>query len=109
MANIEKYEGYPITFEKKNEKMMVNATQMGKAFGHGKEPNYWLKTQAAKDFNNALSKARNLASSDLQQVTYGDGKEPTIGSKPKQLRTSSQSFQNQEILIRLICNKLCFR
>ena len=73
MVNIEKYEGYPITFEKKNGKMMVNATQMAKAFGHGKEPKYWLATQAAKDFINALSEARNLALADLQQVTYGDG------------------------------------
>lgn len=52
---------------------MVNATQMAKAFGHGKEPKYWLATQASKDFINALSEARILASSDLQQVTYGDG------------------------------------
>lgn len=73
MANIETYEGFPITFEKKNGKMMVNATQMAKPFRHGKEPKYWLATQAAKDFINALSKARNLASPDLQQVTYGDG------------------------------------
>ena len=67
MSNIEMYEGYPITFEKKNGKMMVNATQMAKAFGHGKEPKYWLATQASKDFINALSEARNLDSSDLQQ------------------------------------------
>ena len=73
MANIKMYEGFPITFEKKNGKMMVNATQMAKAFGHGKEPNYWLKTQAGKDFINAMTESRNLDSSDLQQVTYGDG------------------------------------
>lgn len=72
MANIiEMYEGFPITFQNKNGKMMVNATQMGKAFGHGKEPNYWLATQASKDFINALSMARNLAFTDLQQVTVG--------------------------------------
>lgn len=73
MANIEKYEGFPITFENKDGKMMVNATQMAKPFGHGKEPKYWLATQASKDFINAMTEARNLASSDLQQVTYGDG------------------------------------
>ena len=71
MGNIEMYEGFPITFENKNGKMKVNATQMAKPFGHGKEPKYWLKTQAAKDFINALSKARNLDLADLQQVTYG--------------------------------------
>ena len=73
MANIQKYEGYPITFEKKNGKMMVNATQMAKPFGHSKEPKHWLKTQAAKDFINTMTEVRNLTSSDLQQVTYGDG------------------------------------
>ena len=73
MSNIELYEGFPITFQNKNGKMMVNATQMAKVFGHGKEPKYWLATQAAKDFINALSEAIFLASSDLQQVTYGDG------------------------------------
>ena len=72
MANIiEKYEGFPITFENKNGKMMVNATQMAKPFGHGKEPNYWLKTQAAKDFIDALSKVRNLDAADLQRVVNG--------------------------------------
>lgn len=71
MANIETYEGFPITFENKDGKMMVNATQMAKPFGHGKEPKYWLATQAAKDFIDALSKARNLAFTDLQQVTVG--------------------------------------
>lgn len=72
MANIiEKYEGYPITFENKDEKMMVNATQMAKAFGHGKEPNYWLKTQAAKDFIEALIASRNLDAADLQRVVNG--------------------------------------
>lgn len=65
------YEGYPITFEKKNGKMMVNATQMAKAFGHGKEPNYWLKTQASKDFITVLSKSRFLDFTDLQQVVAG--------------------------------------
>ena len=62
---------FPITFEKKNGKLMVNATQMAKPFGHGKEPKYWLKTQTAKDFIDALSKARNLAFTDLQRVTVG--------------------------------------
>lgn len=69
MANIEKYEGYPITFEKKDGKMMVNATQMGKPFG--KQPKDWLKTQSAKDFINALSKVKKILFADLQQVTVG--------------------------------------
>ena len=67
MANIELYEGYPITFENKNGKMMVNATQMGKAFG--KQPKDWLRTQASKDFIEALSKVKKCLFTDLQQVT----------------------------------------
>ena len=77
MCNIEKYEGYPIAFENKNGKMMVNATQMAKPFGHGKEPNYWLKTQAAKDFIDALIASRNLDAADLQQVVLIENNKPT--------------------------------
>ena len=32
-----------------------------------------LRTQSTQEFISSLSEARNLASSDLQQVTYGDG------------------------------------
>lgn len=69
MANIETYEGFPITFENKDGKMMVNATQMGKAFG--KQPKDWLKTQSAKDFIDALLKVKKILFTDLQQVTVG--------------------------------------
>ena len=88
MANIEKYEGFPITFEKKDGKMMVNATQMGKAFG--KKPSDWLRTQASKDFIEALSKVKKCAFTDLQQVVAGA---PETGSEPKLQRTSSKPCQ----------------
>ena len=71
MANIEKYEGYPIAFENKDGKMMVNATQMGKAFG--KQPKDWLKTQSAQEFISSLSEVKKILPSDLQQVVNGDG------------------------------------
>ena len=70
MANIiEKYEGFPITFENKDGKMMVNATQMGKAFG--KKPSDWLKTQSAQEFISSLSKVKKITLADLQQVVRG--------------------------------------
>ena len=51
MANIiEKYEGFSIAFEKK---MMVNATQMGKAFG--KKPSDWLRTEQANRIIDVVS------------------------------------------------------
>ena len=64
------YEGANITFAKKDGVVMVNATQMAKSFG--KRPVAWLTNQAAKDFIESLSEVRNLTSSDLVRVTYGN-------------------------------------
>ena len=66
MSNIETYEGYPITFEKKDGKMMVNATQMAKPFG--KQPKDWLKYEQASRIISCVSARRNILPSDLQQV-----------------------------------------
>ena len=44
---------------------------MDKAFG--KKPSDWLKTQSAQEFVSSLSEVKKINSSDLQQVTYGDG------------------------------------
>ena len=65
------YEGYPIAFEKKNGKMMVNATQMGKAFG--KQPKDWLKNEQASRIIGCVSARRNILPSDLVMVINGDG------------------------------------
>ena len=69
MANIEKYEGYPITFENKDGKMMVNATQMGKAFG--KKPSNWLRTEQANGIINAVSASQKCEPTDLVVVING--------------------------------------
>ena len=71
MINIQKYEGYPITFEKKDGKMMVNATQMAKAFG--KQPKDWLKYEQASRIISCVSARRNILPSDLVMVINGDG------------------------------------
>lgn len=48
---------------------MVNATQMGKAFG--KQPKDWLKkNEQASRIISCVSARRNLLPSDLQQVVY---------------------------------------
>lgn len=69
MNTVLTYEGAPITFENKDGKMMVNATQMAKPFG--KQPKDWLKTQSSKDFIETLSKVKKILFADLQKVTAG--------------------------------------
>ena len=69
MANIQLYEGYPITFEKKNGKMMVNATQMAKAFG--KKPSDWLRTEQANRIIDAVSASQKCEPTDLVVVING--------------------------------------
>ena len=69
MANIEMYEGFPITFENKNGKMMINATQMAKAFG--KKPSDWLRTEQANKIIKAVSASQKYEPSDLVVVVNG--------------------------------------
>lgn len=66
-----KYEGNNITFLTGNG-IKVNATQMAKPFGKHKRPGSWLQTQSAKDFMDALSDAKNIASADLIDVRKGN-------------------------------------
>lgn len=63
------YEGSNITFSQ-GENVMVNATQMAKPFG--KRAKEWLNTQQSKEFLQVLSEGRNLPSTELVQVTYGN-------------------------------------
>lgn len=62
------YEGSSVTFFK-GENVMVNATQMAKAFN--KQAIDWLKTQSAKDFVATYSELKNISSADLVRVTKG--------------------------------------
>ena len=71
MSNIETYEGYPITFENKDGKMMVNATQMAKAFG--KKPSNWLVTEQAERIIKAVSGASRIPEALLVTVENGNG------------------------------------
>lgn len=49
-------EQFPITFELKDGTLMVNATQMGKAFGELKKPVYFLRSKGTRGFINELKK-----------------------------------------------------
>ena len=64
------YQGNEITFQNSGN-VMVNATQMAKAFGNSKRPQFWINTQQSKDYIDALSEARNIATADLVQVKQG--------------------------------------
>ena len=51
------YEGKNIDFKDQKGSVMLNATQMGKAFG--KRPNDWLRLQSTEEFLNALKISQN--------------------------------------------------
>ena len=63
------FHGSNIAFEEINGKMMVNATQMAKAYG--KKPDNWLRTQQAKDLAKVLAVSHICETKDLQVVRQG--------------------------------------
>lgn len=71
MNEVFQYGNTRITFWMKDNDVMINATEMSKAFGEHKRPKYWLLTQQAKEFIAAFSDARNLTSAELVKVTKG--------------------------------------
>jgi len=66
------YDGNNVTFAKKGNLVMVNATQMAKPFGDSKRAKNWLALKSTDEFLAVLSEGRNLPSSDLVRVTYGN-------------------------------------
>lgn len=63
------YNGTNVTFAKKNNMVMVNATQMAKQFN--KVPKDWLRTNPSKEFINSLSAVRHICPTDLVRITQG--------------------------------------
>ena len=63
------YNGNNITFQLGNGDVMVNATEMAKAFG--KTPKDYLRTQSAQEFINALSVRLKCLTADLVKVVQG--------------------------------------
>ena len=65
------YNNSNVTFAKKGNLVMVNATQMAKPFGDSKRAKNWLGLKSTDEFLSVLSEGRNLPSSELVKVTYG--------------------------------------
>lgn len=63
------YNGTNVTFAKKDDLVMVNATQMAKQFN--KVPKDWLRTNPSKEFINSLSAVRHICPTDLVRITQG--------------------------------------
>lgn len=63
------YNGNNITFQLGNGDVMVNATEMAKAFG--KTPKDYLRTQSAQELINALSVRLKCLTADLVKVVQG--------------------------------------
>ena len=59
------YEGSEVTFSNGNN-VMVNATQMAKAFG--KRPNDWLSLPSTKEFLDELPIQENLVTLSIKQL-----------------------------------------
>ena len=68
------YEGSPIAFSK-GESVMVNATNMAKAFG--KTPKDWLRTNQTKEFISTLSGVRQISPTELVAVNQGGSNQGT--------------------------------
>lgn len=66
------YNGSNVTFARKDNLTMVNATQMAKPFGDSKRAKNWLGLKSTDEFLTVLSEGRNLPSSELVKVTYGN-------------------------------------
>ena len=63
------YNGNNITFQLGNGDVMINATEMAKAFG--KTPKDYLRTQSAQELINALSVRLKCLTADLVKVVQG--------------------------------------
>ena len=58
-----------ICFRKEDGSVMVNATEMAKAFG--KAPKDWLRNDSSNEFIDALSSVRQICTTDLVKVVSG--------------------------------------
>lgn len=65
------YQGNEVTFRNSKGVAYVNATQMSKSFGNEKRPQFWLNNQNTSVFLSEISKARNIALTELVIVTKG--------------------------------------
>ena len=68
------YNGVVIPFELTGNDVMINATEMAKAFGSNKRPSFWLRSQEARDYINAVINVQNLHIEDLIITERGGSK-----------------------------------
>lgn len=67
------YEGKTINFKDQKGSVLLNATQMGKAFG--KTPKDWLRLQSTEQFLNALKNSRKA---DVPNELFDEGEKPLV-------------------------------
>lgn len=65
------YKGYEISFQKEDGSVMVNATEMAKAFD--KRPADWLRTEQSERLLNAMAASQKCVPADLVRVINGGG------------------------------------
>ena len=65
------YRGHEISFQKKDSSVMVNATEMAKAFD--KRPSDWLRTEQSERLLNAMAASQKCVPADLVKVINGGG------------------------------------
>ena len=68
------YQGSNIPFELTGNDVMINATEMAKAFGPNKRPSFWLRSQEAKDYISAVINVQNLHIENLIITERGGSK-----------------------------------
>jgi hypothetical protein len=83
---------YPITFELKDGTLMVNATQMGKAFGENNKPIKFLRNKQTVLFINELKRSPNL--------DFGGGKEPYITVKGGDRKTKQGTWMHERLALK---------
>ena len=70
------FDGHPVTFQiERNEKMMVNATEMAKAFG--KKVNHFMELDSTKEFVKEALKSRDVGY--LKVFSQSDKEHPSFG------------------------------
>ena len=70
-AQVFLYNENPVTFQLEGESKMINATKLSKPFGAKKKPTFWLRTQAAQEYIEALSTELQICTSALIQTVRG--------------------------------------
>lgn len=71
LSKVFAYNGADVTFARKNNLTMVNATQMAKSFGDSKRPKNWLGLKSTDELLSAISEGKILPSADLVRVIKG--------------------------------------